>query len=226
MYMITHKHFDIPKGADAPFYIPLHVGRKLGTDLGYQGDDTGEEISEKNRTFCELTGLYWIWKNVSCDIVGIAHYRRFFIHGSQNDIMSGEMIEQALKDHDILLSISCFTQEESVYDHYQKWHHLSDLKLCRQVISELCPKDLDAFDLAMRCRLFSGGNLFAASKKIFDDYCGWLFPILFEVEKRADISGYDDYQKRLYGFLAERLLRVFVMGRGFRIKETEVGQIQ
>ena len=78
IYTMTHKLFLKP---DDPVYIPLHVGRELSQDLGYMGDNTGEHISDLNPYYGELTGLYWIWKNeTEADIIGICHYRRFFMN--------------------------------------------------------------------------------------------------------------------------------------------------
>ena len=225
IYTITHKPFQLHEQADQQIYLPLHVGRVLGEDLGYMGDDTGDNISRKNKTYCELTGLYWIWKNVICDIVGIAHYRRFLIDGDRNEILDRERIEEGLAEYDILLSAGCYTSEKNIMENYEKWHRIDDLAICRQVVKELFYDDLDAFDLAMNSNLFSGGNLFVTSKGIFDEYCCWLFTILDEVEARTDTGKYDEYQKRLYGFLAERLIRVFVLARAYRIKEFRVGQI-
>lgn len=72
----THKAYQMPTDS---MYLPLHVGAKGKTDLGYRRDDTGEEhISEKNPGFCELTGLYWAWKNLGEDFIGLVHYRRYF----------------------------------------------------------------------------------------------------------------------------------------------------
>ena len=73
IYVMTHKEID---EIGDEMYIPLHVGRASGKTFGYTGDDTGDHISEKNPYYCELTGIYWLWKNVRCDIVGICHYRR------------------------------------------------------------------------------------------------------------------------------------------------------
>ena len=61
-------------------YLPIHVGRVEKADLGYLGDDTGDNISAKNANYCELTGLYWAWKNLKCDYIGLCHYRRYFAH--------------------------------------------------------------------------------------------------------------------------------------------------
>ncbi len=76
IYVMTHKKIEnLPE----KIYQPLHVGREGKEDLGYPGDHTGEQISSKNPYYCELTGMYWIWKNVSCDVIGVCHYRRFFM---------------------------------------------------------------------------------------------------------------------------------------------------
>ena len=73
IYVMTHRKFEPPQ---PEYYIPLHVGKSGKEDLNYTGDDTGDTISEKNDTFCELTGLYWIWKNGRCAVEGVCHYRR------------------------------------------------------------------------------------------------------------------------------------------------------
>ena len=46
--------------------------------IGYQPDNIGDNISSKNPSFCELTGLYWAWKNLDNEYLGLAHYRRHF----------------------------------------------------------------------------------------------------------------------------------------------------
>ena len=78
----THKAFPMPTDK---MYIPLHVGAEGKTnedgtplDLGYQKDNTGDNISAKNANYCELTGLYWAWKNLKADYIGLVHYRRYF----------------------------------------------------------------------------------------------------------------------------------------------------
>ena len=77
IFVMTHKKFQQPK--DKELYIPLHVGRKLGKNLGYMGDDTGDSISNRNPLYGELTGMYWLWKNYTdTDYIGICHYRRYF----------------------------------------------------------------------------------------------------------------------------------------------------
>ena len=71
----THKKYKMPEDE---IYMPVHVGKKGKESIGFIGDDEGENISEKNPYFCELTGLYWAWKNVNAEYVGLCHYRRHF----------------------------------------------------------------------------------------------------------------------------------------------------
>lgn len=71
----THKKYQMP---DDSMYLPVQVGAEDKPDLGYTRDNTGENISSKNPSFCELTGLYWAWKNLNADYIGLVHYRRHF----------------------------------------------------------------------------------------------------------------------------------------------------
>lgn len=217
IYVMTHKEYVKPED---DMYISLHVGKALGNDFGYTGDDTGDNISVKNRNYCELTGLYWLWNNVQCDVVGICHYRRYFVR--DEDYLKKDYIEEILGDYDIIVPNSSFTKYSTVWEHYEKEHCGKDMQTCRDVIAEKYPDDLEGFDLCMNCNLFSLGNMVITRKAIFDEYCQWLFDILFEVERRTDISEYDAFQARIYGYLSERLFRVWMLNRHYRVKEEEV----
>lgn len=221
MYVMTHK-----KIAEIPneIYIPLHVGKAGKEDFGYEGDDTGENISGKNSSYCELTGMYWLWKNVKCDVIGICHYRRYFI--SEERLLEKSYIEQTIQKYPIIVPNSRCVEEESVYKHYGNRHNSRDLDVCREVIAEKYPEYLPAFDYSMETILISLGNMWITRKDIYDRYCSWLFDILFEVEKRIDTTGYDDYQKRVMGFLSERLFRVWLFMQPEAITEENVEQIE
>ena len=78
----THKQFTMPE--DAELYLPIHVGSEGKEKLGYQCDNEGDNISNLNPYYCELTGLYWAWKNLDCDYLGLVHYRRYFTSKSQS----------------------------------------------------------------------------------------------------------------------------------------------
>lgn len=219
---MTHKKIpEIPNEA----YIPLHVGREGKTDLGYLSDNSGENISEKNANYCELTGMYWLWKNVQCDIIGICHYRRFFIKNDK--LLDKSYIEQTIRQKPIIVPNSCCVQNQTVYEQYCKIHHSAkDLEICREIITEKYPEYLPAFDYYMDCILLSVGNMWITKKDIYDRYCSWLFDILFEAEKKIDLKNYDEYQKRVMGFLSERLFRVWLFMQPEAITEEYVKVIE
>ena len=70
-------------------YLPIQVGKAISNiDLGIRGDDTGDNISNKNASYCEMTGMYWAWKNLkNVDVIGLCHYRRYFdFHGQCDSV--------------------------------------------------------------------------------------------------------------------------------------------
>ena len=83
----AHKQYLMP---DKECYLPVQVGRALHPDVGYIPDNTGDNISEKNPYYCELTGLYWAWKNLPADVIGLVHYRRYM--GKKNGLMTKLLI--------------------------------------------------------------------------------------------------------------------------------------
>lgn len=217
MYVMTHKKIEnLPE----KIYQPLHVGREGKKDLGYPGDDTGEQISCKNPHYCELTGMYWLWKNVKCDIIGICHYRRFFLRNGK--LLKQEEIEELVQNYPIIIPNSRCVREKNVYEHYGNRHNAKDLDLCREVIAEKYPAYISAYDYAMDTILISMANMWITRKEIFDRYCQWLFDILFEVERRLDMTGYDEYQQRVMGFLSERLFRVWLFMQPEKIAEENI----
>ena len=94
----THKKYQMPKDK---LYLPLHVGAEGKDDIGYQKDNDGKNISKKNPFFCELTGLYWAWKNLDSDYIGLVHYRRYFY--DRNKIIGDKKISKILSNNDIIL---------------------------------------------------------------------------------------------------------------------------
>ena len=99
----AHKKYWMP---DDDVYVPLHVGAEGKESLGYLPDNTGDHISSKNPSYCELTGLYWAWKNLDCDYLGLVHYRRYFTKRSQSysDYISMDEVVLSRGDLDNLLS--------------------------------------------------------------------------------------------------------------------------
>ena len=223
LFTITHKQFTPPPDS---MYVPLHVGRANTESLGFLGDDTGDSISQKNPFFCELTGLYWVWKNyhaAKTDYVGICHYRRYLIN-ENNTLFTEEELMQLLPSYD-MITTKLLTLPGSYYDGFSANHHLKDLLTTKDVIKEKYPDYLNTFERLVYGPNTYFGNIFITSKEHYDYYCSWLFDILFEVEKRTDFTGYNGYQKRLFGFLSEFLQTVWIQYHDLKIKECMVGMI-
>ena len=226
----THKEYPMPSDG---LYMPLHVGASIPNpatgklnDFGYVKDCTGENISEKNPQYCELTGLYWIWKNDKHDVVGLCHYRRFFtsnrLSRNPKHYLTIGQAEHLLKKYDIIVPEPKYTVFKTTYEFYSKYYYVKDLDIVREVISDMCPEYIDAFDQVMKQHCSYAWNMMIAKREILDSYCSWLFPIIEETEKRTDISDYDQLQSRLYGFLAERLLNVWINMNQMKVCEIPV----
>ncbi|MDF9444652.1 DUF4422 domain-containing protein, partial [Limosilactobacillus mucosae] len=127
-------------------------------------------------------------------------------------------LDRLMKTTEWILSEPEQGGEGTVKQQFENFHHTDDLAITRQVIKELSPDVIPAFDQVMQQSQISFYNMFYTSKSEMDAYCDWLFKILFEVEKRTDISNYDQYQQRLYGFLGERLLNVWLKYRQASVK--------
>lgn len=222
IYTMTHVPFTPPEDS---IYIPLQVGRVLHDDFGYQGDDTGDNISAKNPYYSELTGLYWIWKNVNdADYLGLCHYRRYFLNGN-GALMTEEDYLHIFSQYDVILS----SPQSGSYDYrtvYGRSHDVHNLDMTGQVIRELYPDYYDTFQRVIADTSCYTGNLFAAPKALFYAYCEWLFSVFSVLETRIDVSGYDDYHKRVFGFLSEQLLIVWVKHNGLSYYEAPVGLLQ
>lgn len=216
----THKNYWMPQDE---IYLPLHVGHAGKEDIGLQGDDTGDNISEKNPYYCELTGLYWAWKNLDAEYIGLAHYRRHFSVKVKKDkkasVLTKEQLEHLLKSNDVVLPKKRKYYIETIYSHYAHTADGSHLDKTREIISQKCPDYLDAFDKVMSSTGAHMFNMFIMKKSLADNYCEWLFDILFELEKRIDISGMSAFDARLFGRVSEMLLDVWITKNNIPYKE-------
>lgn len=212
----THKPYRMPKDAD---FLPLQVGAAGKPDLGYVRDDTGDNISVRNANYCELTGLYWAWRNLRCSHLGLVHYRRHFVGSSAR-------IRRLLRTAGVILPTPRNYFIETNYSQYVHAHHAQDLDLTRQIVAERTPDYLAAFDRVMRRRTGHRFNMFVMRKDFADAYCAWLFDILFELEKRLDISAYSVYDARVFGFVSERLLDVWLETNRIAYRELPVHNLE
>lgn len=205
-------------------YLPLHVGAEGKTDpdgssldLGYVKDNTGENISALNPFFCELTGLYWAWKNVESDYIGLAHYRRHFsIRGRRFEKEPFARIAVYSDIAPFLGSVKIFVPNkrryyiETLYSHYAHTFSGEQLDITRQIIGEKCPEYLNSYDKVLRQRHGYMFNMFIMEKTLLDRYCEWLFDILFELFKRVDASAMNSFQRRFCGRVSEIIFNVWL----------------
>ncbi len=219
IFTITHRQYWFPKDS---LYETLQVGN--GNDLGILRDNTKDNIAYKNSSYCELTGLYWIWKNNSnYDYIGLDHYRRHFtlkhiIFNKKDAVLTYNQLEKIL-DNTIILPKKRHYYIETIYSQYAHAHNKRDLDITRDIISKYHKEYLESFDKQMHRRSLHICNMFIMPKKIFDEYCTWLFDILFKLEESVDTSDYSSYNKRVVGFVAERLLDVYIEANNLKYKE-------
>ena len=217
IYVVSHKKTKMP--ADS-IYVPLQVGPAEENFPGYVRDNTGDNISDKNKNYCELTAQYWAANNRSADVKGLVHYRRFFSNGKSNffgsldkkyrDILNQKNLERYMSFHDMIVPKKRNYYIETSWSHYEHVHHIKDLEITRQVLANKYPEYLPSFDKLMQKKAVHMFNMFIAKSDIFDSYTTWLIDVLEEVEKKTNISDYSDYEKRVFGFIGELLLDVWI----------------
>lgn len=229
----AHKKYQMPKDK---IYIPIHVGAKGKEKIqNYQRDDEEENISEKNPYFCELTGLYWAWKNLKAEYIGLVHYRRYFTISNVllknetqkfNKVLKQEEIDKILENTDIILPKLRRYYIENLYNHYKNTMYIEPLDETRKIIEEKYPEYLAEFDKLHKRTSAHMFNMFIMKKEKIDEYCTWLFDILFELEKRIDISQYDTFHARFFGRISELLLDVWINTNNLSYKEVKVMDMQ
>lgn len=231
-----HKQSMVP---DSKIMLPIEVGADLRKKHieGILQDNQGENISSKNKMYCELTAQYWAWKNLDADYYGFFHYRRYLsffdkkrpVDQWQNVIeespdsdclkkynLEDDYIQKLVGEYDLVLSeeknvTKMPDKNPSVYEQYKNGRSLNikDIDLVHDIIEEKYPDYLDTFEKVMKGEKTCLCNMYIMKKELFHEYMAWLFDILFEFEKRSDMSEYTVEGYRTPGHLAERLLTVF-----------------
>ncbi len=164
-------------------------------------DCEGENISLKNRQYCELTVLYWIWKNAKEDIVGLSHYRRHFILPDkwQNIMISNKV--------DVILPVPTFVYP-SIEENYKDRHDSMDWDYLMKYLLENYLEDYKVAKQVFSSNLYLPCNMFIMKKEILNDLCKWMFPVLDAVVKYCGDKE-DSYQNRYPGFISERLITLY-----------------
>ena len=217
IYVISHKDVELNLPQD---YRVLGVGNNKIKNEDFH-DNTGNNISKKNDNYCELTGLYWIWHNIKDDIVGLTHYRRIFTEDKMDSVNLVEYseIQEFLKKYDIVLPPLFDNKTMTVYQHYCTAHKKEDIDKVIEIALKLYPEYTTSIDYVMNQKYEYGFNMFISNKEICDNYSKWLFSILNILEPQIDLTTYDSYQQRIFGFLSERLFTVWLYHNKLKIKE-------
>ena len=200
----VHKPYDLPEGS---LYLPVQAGAACHPRLAYTGDDTGDEISEKNGLYCELTALYWGWKNLlpSLDALGLCHYRRYFQEPGEKKPVTEETLARLLAETPVILPKKRNYRIETGESQFVHAHGEESLRILREVLGDKYPGYLAAFDRNMGKTAGHRFNMMIMKKGQMEAYCSWLFGVLFETEKRMEKP-----EARIMGFLAERLTDAWI----------------
>ena len=233
MIVATHKKYEMPKDL---MYVPLQVGADRKEKItDYEQDNIGDNISSKNPYFCELTGLYWAWKNLDADYIGLSHYRRHFslskklpkeVNERIEKVLNYKEVSKILDKVDIILPNKRKYYIENLYSHYKHTMYIEPLDKTGKIIEEKYPEYIEEFKKLQKRTSAHMFNMFIMKKEILDSYCEWLFDILFELEKRIDFTKYDIFHSRFFGRVSELLLDVWINTNNLKYEEVRVIDIE
>lgn len=226
-----HKNYDKPHD---PLYLPLQVGASLSKDKFLEAtDDKGDNISNKNKNFCELTGIYYAWKNLDYDNLGLVHYRRYFkgnlkatFNNKTKKILSNDEVEKYLQNCDVIVPKKRNYYIENLYSHYEHTMYIEPLIETGKILQEKYPEYSFEFERLKKRKSAHMFNMFVASKKFCDKYFNFLFDVLFTLEKRVDATIYSDFHARFFGRISELLFDVFLYTNNIKFKEVKVVDIE
>lgn len=235
-----------------PEYIHIWAGKDGGKVLeGFIGDDTGDNISAKNKYYSELTGLYWVWKNTKSDVVGSCHYRRYFTNAkepvfyqikrllyypvgiwkkrygltyTQNinfwkpKILAETTINDLLEEYEAILP-KARKLKYSVKEHYTRYHNIEDLNRIEKILKKDYTEYLASYKTLLSTKRIFANNMFVLKWDTFEKLMEWLFSILFKFEEEIQLENYNGYQERIFGFLSERLITLWIIHNEIKYKE-------
>lgn len=227
--VMAHRPYAMP---DGELYLPLQIGAAGQADCGMVRDDTGDNLSALNPYYSELTGLYWAWRNLTCDYVGLVHYRRylagrqiFVANGKRHKILSAAEVAQLLTTADVILPRPRY-YAESLYRHYAQTTYPEPLRITGEIIREKYPAYAAEFEQLKYRRHAHMLNMFVMKKDLLDEYCRWLFDILGELQRRIDVKQYNAFHARLFGRIGELLLDVWLRTKKVKYREVKVVNLE
>lgn len=225
----THKQYFMPCDE---IYQPVFVGVGIHPEIpipnGYVGDNIGENISQLNPFFSELTALYWAWKNMEAEYIGLAHYRRHFsLKKDSKHLLSLEELNSYLDSKYVFTPTKRRYYVESLYSHYAHTFDEEHLIKIKEIVSEKYPVYMDNLERVFHRTWGYMFNMMIMKKELFDMYCDWLFDILFELRTRVNEDAMDAFQCRYLGRVSEILFNAWLdyMLESGELKKSQIMEI-
>lgn len=187
-----------------PWVIPIQVGASL-TEERVAGitDDVGDNISDRNRHYSEMTAFYWMWKHGQADYLGLCHYRRLW---KDLDIIVKRLQEDAF---DVILPMPTVCLH-SVFEDYLKKFIPNVYPVMLDVLKEMSPDYYECSKEIFAGNVFYASNMLIARREAIDSLCSWMFPMVMEIENQVgDLP--DAYANRYAGFCTERLITLYFL---------------
>ena len=257
--IVVGYHKEYEKYLQNEVLLPLFMGRSPEYGTKIDSDNTGENISDKNYLYCELTGIYWLWKNVDADVKGLFHYRRVltdqistlkfvklklcFQYNKLKSLFTNKsfLIQNKRKISDLSVymheaklfadKIPYLFQEKKVdviaptnlvsfvVTNQQRFNEVLDrdfIALIAKTVEDVAPEYIGVFKKTLEATTMSYANIIVARNTIFDEYCKYIFSVLFAVEKAIIDERYwhDLHEKSLsrrFGYIGELLTSSFIL---------------
>ena len=222
----SHKQYWMPSDS---LYLPVQVGAAQHEHLeGFAHDDEGDNISEKNPRYCELTALWWGWRNLDCDWLGLAHYRRHFAGSGERGVLTSDEAAELVAQGKVVVAKARNYHIETIASHYmhtfdQDGTQLGALREGVRAVSPERLKYLDAYLNQTRGHMF---NMFIMPREVLDPYCTWLFDVLGVAESLIDFSQLNDFHARCVGRVSERLLDPWLTSEGIDVQEVRLKSME
>ncbi|CAI3957975.1 LPS:glycosyltransferase (RfaJ) (PDB:1G9R) [Commensalibacter communis] len=237
LYVSYHNQCDLIK---TNYFKPIQVGTAYSKPLhpSELNDAIGDNISLKNKSFCELTAQYWAWKNdLTSEYIGFCHYRRHFIFNPDNTTENNiygvtpydQMDQNYLKDvgysdkdlEKFLVNVDVVAPEKwDVRNHYAKNNldqykngpnlYIEDYYTCLDILRAKYPEYEESITSYNVSTDGYYTNMFIMKRDIFEHYSAWLFEILFELEKKLNLDNRDIQEYRVFGYISEWLLGIYL----------------
>ena len=186
--------------------------------IGQYQDNVGDNISKRNRDYCEMTSVYWAWKNdLESEYIGLCHYRRRF---KLTKKMINSMIDN---DYDIVTTVP-YLENNTVYEEFctQNWFlDQQEWDLITKAVEKVAPEYIGAWKELAGSSMFIPCNMFIMKRNIFDEYCKMVFSVTEEVDSFYLNQGIQK-NNRYLGYIAELLTNVFIMAKKDTLKKAYV----